>query len=679
MSGVSRLGWSGSGQGRVRGPGSRKAVAVFVGLVLLVSAVPASAQAGGQTELPETMPGIRLLLGHDTADGVELHTVKWDGSERTVLTSGATDTAAAWSPDGRHVAFTRSGTDQDGLYVVTSDGATTTHLGDRGHNPSWAPDSTRVVSSPSTEADPRPLRIDGLDGSSTSVPGTDGGIDPVWSPDGAEIAYIDSDGFGLVVVRPDGSGRRVIAPDPVTAPQWSPDSRQLAYASLPAPESDAGTALVVVNRDGTGARVPAEFPELIQLAFSPDGRHIAFAAAERDDSFNLWRLDLGEGSVVQLTDSDSDDIHPSWTADAGAVAFTRFSDLEDEHATTDVWRTDVSGAGDTQITSTEADILAQFAPGWSIRLAGPDRIHTAVALSTTFAAADTAVIARADDHPDALAGGALAGAVDAPVLLTQRDRLHPAVRGELARLGAEHAYLLGGQAALSAQVETDLADADIDTTRLAGADRFATAATIAAELADVAGSPDRVLVVEGAHADPARGWPDAVSASGLAALTSEPVLLVTRDRIPPATLDALDAADAGQAVIIGGPAAVSPAVATQLGDHVDEVARTAGADRFETSTKVADLAVDAGAEAVHPWLATGLNWPDALTAAPAATHDGGVLVLMHGHDWRGFAHTERWLQNVQDPFVQRAVIVGGPSAISPRMRTLVEQVIGTAP
>lgn len=671
-------GRSGTGAAGWRGVGRRGVVAALAGLLaVLAVAGPGLAQAGGHTELPDTTPGIRLLLTHDAADGVEVHTVSWGGTDRTVLSSGAADTAPAWSPDGRHVAFLRSEAPRDGLYVVASDGSATTRLADGGHNPSWAPDSARIVSAPATVDEPRPLRITGLDGSSTPVPGTEGGTSPVWAPNGAHIAYLAPDGGGLTVVRPDGSDRRVIHDDVALHPEWSPDSTRVAFVRRGSDRDQ----LMLAHRDGTRTTTLAEFEEIATPAFAPDGGHLAVAAADGGGSFDVWNIDLADGSAHQLTDSTTDDIRPAWTASATTVGFTRVSDLEDEHATRDVWHTTRTGAPARQITDTGADTLEQFAPGWSIRLAGTDRIATAVELSQTVSAADTVVIARADDHPDALAGGPLAGALDAPVLLTRRDGLAPAVRREIDRLGADHAYLLGGPAALSAHVEDDLADADLTTTRLAGSDRFATAAVIAGELAEVAGDPERVFVVEGWHADPARGWPDALSASGVAAHSGEPILLVTRDRLPAATADALDAGGASQAVIVGGTSAVSPDVQTRLGAHVDDVERLAGVDRYETSVEAADLAVAAGGQPIYPWFATGRDWPDALAAAPAASHDGGVLVLVHGGPYvaGSYDHTERWLQQVQDPFVERAVVVGGPAAIFPKMRALVEGTISSAP
>ena len=88
------------------------------------------------------------------------------------------------------------------------------------------------------------------------------------------------------------------------------------------------------------------------------------------------------------------------------------------------------------------------------RVAGDDRVTTAIALSQrAFSSADTAVLATADDFADALAGVPLAAAVDGPLLLTAAGSLDDRVVTELRRLGVDEVVLLGGQAALSSQVE----------------------------------------------------------------------------------------------------------------------------------------------------------------------------------------------------------------------------------
>jgi putative cell wall-binding protein len=270
------------------------------------------------------------------------------------------------------------------------------------------------------------------------------------------------------------------------------------------------------------------------------------------------------------------------------------------------------------------------------RLAGATRIETAVAISAaTYDAAATVVIGRSDQYADALAGGPLAADLDAPMLLSSRDSLPDAVAEEVQRLGASDAVLLGGEAALSTAVAEELEALGLDVERLAGTDRFATAAAIAARLPG-----DAAFVVEGINADRARGWPDAIAVAALAAQRGDPILLVERDRLPDATRAALR--DRAGATIVGGTAAVSSSVEAEVGDAAGSVGRVAGRDRYETSALVVDLATeDGGLDPRRPWVATGLDWPDALAAGPAAAADGAPLVIAHGRT--PTAATTSWL------------------------------------
>jgi putative cell wall-binding protein len=254
------------------------------------------------------------------------------------------------------------------------------------------------------------------------------------------------------------------------------------------------------------------------------------------------------------------------------------------------------------------------------RLAGAGRIDTAVAASRDLYPAATsaggAVLARADQFADALAGAALAARADGPLLLTERDRLSPATEAELRRVvrPAGTVWLLGGPAALSQAVADAVTAAGFVPRRLAGGDRFATAAAVAAEL----GPAGTALVVSGTS------FPDALAASAPSAAEGWPVLLVTRDAVPPATREALAASGAGRAVIVGGEAAVGPAVAGALASVVGEVGRVAGPDRYATSVAVA-RALLPGADTLV--LASGETFPDALAGGRLAGGRRSPVVL----------------------------------------------------
>jgi putative cell wall-binding protein len=265
------------------------------------------------------------------------------------------------------------------------------------------------------------------------------------------------------------------------------------------------------------------------------------------------------------------------------------------------------------------------------RVAGEDAVATGVALSAdAFESAETAVIARADVFADALAASALAAEVDGPVLLTEQDRLDEAVGDELERLGVREVYLLGGEAALSAEVERDLRERDLDVTRLSGPTRFETAVAIADEVTTLSGPVDQAIVALGARPSGGDAFPDALAAGNLAATGRAPILLTLPDQLPSATAEALhDLLDVNARVFItGGTAAVSAAVERELRGDGFDVARLSGPSRYDTAVAVVEEARRQGADVDPTVLASGDVFTDALVAGPVAHRRGGVMLLV---------------------------------------------------
>lgn len=293
------------------------------------------------------------------------------------------------------------------------------------------------------------------------------------------------------------------------------------------------------------------------------------------------------------------------------------------------------------------------------RLAGGDRVATAVAVSrATYETATTAVLARADAFPDALAAAPLAAAAGGPVLLTAGDALWPAVGEELARLGVERVVLLGGEGALGDAVAAALEGRDVE--RITGADRFATAAAIAETVTAAASRAESGTVLVATGAD----FPDALAAGPLAAATGAPLLLVTADEVPAVTAAALDGLAPAEVVVVGGEGAVGSGVVAALEAPGRTVRRVAGPTRYDTAAALADEAAAAGLDPAQPWLATGGSFPDALAAGPAVAAAGGTLLLVDGADLGAVGPTARRLV-AQGDVLSRVVLLGGTAVIGP--------------
>jgi peptidoglycan hydrolase-like amidase len=293
------------------------------------------------------------------------------------------------------------------------------------------------------------------------------------------------------------------------------------------------------------------------------------------------------------------------------------------------------------------------------RAAGQHRVGTAATVASQYwDEASDIVLATSITFPDALSAGALAARLGAPILLTRGSTLEDEARAQLERLQPERVHLMGGTAALSSEVGEQVEALGFEAVRVAGPNRFATAGS-AALAAGPSGTGEAALAFGG-------DWPDAVSAGALSGGPDRiPTLLSERDHVPPETLEALADLEAETVLLIGGTAVLTDAVATQLTEAGFEVRRLSGPSRYATSVAVAGDAAER-VEGDHPVvLATGEQFPDALSAGGLVPRLDGGLVLTTRCDLGSIPATREHL--VDGPY-DRGVIVGGKAAVSDLVR-----------
>jgi hypothetical protein len=157
------------------------------------------------------------------------------------------------------------------------------------------------------------------------------------------------------------------------------------------------------------------------------------------------------------------------------------------------------------------------------------------------------------------------------------------------------------------------------TTRLAGADRTATAIVVSGTVPR--GESSTAVVAS------ARAPADAALAAVLAARRQAPLLLTE-----PAGLDERVAESiaahvwrGGTVAIVGGPGAVSPSIEARIAALGYSVVRFAGADRYETAVRVAEASGAPG-----PAVLVAGDGIDAAAAIPLAVHHGAALLYTAG-------------------------------------------------
>jgi hypothetical protein len=175
---------------------------------------------------------------------------------------------------------------------------------------------------------------------------------------------------------------------------------------------------------------------------------------------------------------------------------------------------------------------------------------------------DTAFVATGEDFPDALAGGAFAAAQYGPIVLVRRDEMPPGAVRIMADLPSlTSSFVLGGEGVVSAGVQA----AFPNPARLAGADRYATAAAIGDRANSESESannlaPSMMAVATGEN------FPDALSLGPAVGALGGPIVLTRTASLPPDTSEFLGrhGKDAVIVLIGGGTGAVSDEVEAQM-------------------------------------------------------------------------------------------------------------------
>lgn len=210
--------------------------------------------------------------------------------------------------------------------------------------------------------------------------------------------------------------------------------------------------------------------------------------------------------------------------------------------------------GQNAVSAAVEEQLRGFTSGGVTRLAGANRVDTAVEVSrAVFAPGTTDVyIATGAGFADALAGGPAAGVVGGPILLTTRDQLPASTVAEIQRLAPPRIVLLGGGSVISSSVEARLRELAPAVGRFSGQNRYQTAVEVSRGIFSPGVS--KVYVATGA------GFADALSGGSPAALAGAPLLLSTRECLPPEVKAEIDRLAPDTVVLLGGVGALAPAI-----------------------------------------------------------------------------------------------------------------------
>lgn len=283
-----------------------------------------------------------------------------------------------------------------------------------------------------------------------------------------------------------------------------------------------------------------------------------------------------------------------------------------------------------------------------VRIAGADRYETAYEAAEVLKGElgtdkfDAVIVTTGKNFADALSGSYLAAVKNAPILLTNGktanvEVLHNYIKANLKEGGI--IYLLGGERAVPANA------AAIDgytVERLEGATRYETNLAILEE-AGISGT--ELIVATG------KEFTDSLSASA----AGRPILLVKPDASLTEEQKAVaEKVKGGRVYIVGGENAVSAAYEEELAAYA-EIERIAGANRQETSVKIAETFF---ADANKALMANAQKFPDALCGGTLAAAKKIPLILTED------GNTDTVAEYTEKNGIKSGYVLGGDAALA---------------
>jgi len=256
------------------------------------------------------------------------------GAQRPLTTGSGRDTQAAWSPDGKRLAYVGVDGERTQIFVrwlATGETARVTQLSQGPSSLAWSPDGRMLAFTMFVKGDAKPL--------ATGMPSPPEGA--TWAPPVKVIDKVTyrNDGGGyaepgythlFVVSAEGGAARQVTSADRHYdgAPVWTRDGKSLIVSANLEADWDYKLLESELHRinvaTGETTRLTQRKGPDMAPALSPDGKRIAYVGFDDQrlgyQNTQLSVLDLESGKSRVLTaDFDRSVESPAWDGDDGIV------------------------------------------------------------------------------------------------------------------------------------------------------------------------------------------------------------------------------------------------------------------------------------------------------------------------------------------------------------------------
>jgi Tol biopolymer transport system component len=264
------------------------------------------------SEGPTWSPDGRTLLfaTFRLESDLEIAIVNADGSRLRRLTRNTVhDHSPAWSSSRRRIAFVRRGV----VWLMNADGSRQRRLV-AGSAPTWAPSGLQIAF-----ATARGVHVVGVGGGASRFVAA--GTMPAWSPRARDLALVR--GLGVVLVDLSSGAERTLADYSRVCPianeltaiaglDWSSDGQRLLVTVVCDDGRFSSASAQVVRADGEGGTaLPIDDIFPTRVAFSPDGRRVAFVTELGSQRIATERLD-GTARTSVLRAEEGQVFDPDW-------------------------------------------------------------------------------------------------------------------------------------------------------------------------------------------------------------------------------------------------------------------------------------------------------------------------------------------------------------------------------
>ena len=284
--------------------------------------------------------------------------------------------------------------------------------------------------------------------------------------------------------------------------------------------------------------------------------------------------------------------------------------------------------------------------------AGVDRVDTALKVSNNWTSSKVAVLAPGNQGNlvDALTAAPLAKAYDAPILLTEGNKVSDATLTQMKKLGVEEVFIASG---ILNNVKATLEANGVKTIHLlGGADRQATAKNIADAVVAKTGKIGGAMIIG------YNGAPDALSAASIAAKEVMPIFFANPDAkgVPASVTDFLATNKTAKTYVLGGTGVVADSVKDKL-----SAKRLGGATRYDSAVAILNE-FKSTLDMNNVYIAEGEDhYVDALAISAVAGKTEAPIVIVSSNA-SSKATTDFLKANLQAS--SNLVMMGGTGAVS---------------